>query len=61
MDENNFNDNQEEERPETYDVTGLFLGALGGIILAIFGITSILMGIIVGMFIGLVIGTMIKK
>jgi len=46
MDENNFNDNQEEERPETYDVTGLIIGAVAGIVLAVLGITSILMGII---------------
>ena len=53
----------EEEGPKqkTYDVAGLLIGAVVGIIAAIIGITDILMGIIAGMFFGLVTGTFIKK
>ena len=64
--ENNENIEQEEierkeNKPQTYDVTGLLIGGVVGIIAAILGITDILMGIIAGMFFGLVIGTFIKK
>ena len=53
----------EEEGPKqkTYDVAGLLIGAVVGIIAAIIGITDILMGIIAGMFFGLLAGTFIKK
>ena len=53
----------EEEGPKqkTYDVAGLLIGAVVGILAAIIGLTDVLMGIIAGMFFGLVIGTFIKK
>ena len=53
--------NQTESKPKTYDVAGLLIGAVVGILLSITGIIDILMGIISGMFFGLVIGTFIKK
>ena len=54
---------EEEEGPKqkTYDVAGLLIGAVVGILAAIIGLTDVLMGIIAGMFFGLVIGTFIKK
>lgn len=52
---------QQENKPKTYDVAGLLIGAVVGILLSIIGIVDILMGIISGMFFGLVIGTFIKK
>ncbi len=62
------NENIEKEKVEyegkkqkTYDVAGLLIGAIVGIIVAITGVTNILMGIIAGMFFGLVAGTFIKK
>ena len=51
----------EEKKQKTYDVAGLLIGAIVGIIVAITGVTNILMGIIAGMFFGLVAGTFIKK
>ena len=53
----------EEEGPKqkTYDVAGLLIGAVVGILAAIIGLTDVLMGIIAGMFFGLVTGTFIKK
>lgn len=64
--ENNENFEQEvvekeNNKPKTYDVAGLAIGAIVGAILGIIGLTSILMGIITGMFFGLVIGTFFKK
>ena len=52
---------EENTKQKTFDVAGLLIGAFVGIILAIIGLTDILMGIIAGMFFGLVIGTFIKK
>jgi hypothetical protein len=52
---------KEENAVKKYDIEGLIIGAFFGVILAIVGITDILMGIVVGMFLGLVTGTCIKK
>jgi len=67
-DENIKNEEIREEENEdivseqkTYDVAGLFIGSLCGILIAVTGITNILMGITVGMFLGLVIGSYVKK
>lgn len=59
--ENNEDLEQKENNVKSCDVEGLIIGAFLGIVIAIVGITDILMGIVVGMFIGLVIGNHIKK
>ena len=57
----NNNDFKDIERPPTYDIIGLIIGAGVGIFISVIGITDILMGIIFGMFVGLVVGSFIKK
>lgn len=59
--ESNENLEQKENNVKSYDVEGLIIGAFLGVVVAIVGITDILMGIVVGMFVGLVIGNYIKK
>ncbi len=49
------------QEKKSYDVTGLLIGALFGILIAAVGVTNVLMGVTVGMFLGLLIGSSIKK
>ncbi|MBQ3834543.1 MAG: hypothetical protein II816_03410 [Elusimicrobia bacterium] len=60
MENNQDIENEQYEQP-TYDVLGLVIGALVGLVFSFFGIIDFLMGIILGMFVGLVAGTLVKK
>lgn len=59
--ENNQDIENEQYERSTYDVAGLVIGALVGLVFSFLGIIDFLMGIILGMFIGLVAGTLVKK
>ena len=60
MENNQDIENEQYEQP-TYDVLGLVIGALVGLVFSFFGIIDFLMGIILGMFVGLVAGTLVKR
>ncbi len=59
--ENNQDIEKEQHERKTYDVAGLMIGALAGLVFSFFGVIDFLMGIIAGMFVGLVVGTLTKR
>ncbi len=61
MQDNSENLQSSQTQSQTYDVAGLIIGGIAGLVVSFFGIVNFLMGVILGMFIGLVAGTFIKK